>query len=131
MLSQMWRVPIVGVNHCVGHIEMGRIVTGAEDPVVLYVSGGNTQVCCTVVARLHSHCTPASERRGYKSDMPTIREANPLRAAPPAPAHLMHILAVLTHGCAPAVTNCTRPRRASVTILIFFVSSSLFSLIAA
>ena len=44
MLAQLWKVPIVGVNHCVGHIEMGRIVTGAEDPVVLYVSGGNTQV---------------------------------------------------------------------------------------
>ncbi len=40
---QMWGVPIVGVNHCVGHIEMGRVVTGAQDPVVLYVSGGNTQ----------------------------------------------------------------------------------------
>lgn len=25
-------------------IEMGRLVTGAEDPTVLYVSGGNTQV---------------------------------------------------------------------------------------
>jgi N6-L-threonylcarbamoyladenine synthase len=44
MLAQLWKVPIVGVNHCVGHIEMGRIVTGAQDPVVLYVSGGNTQV---------------------------------------------------------------------------------------
>jgi len=44
MLAQLWRVPIVGVNHCVGHIEMGRVVTGAQDPVVLYVSGGNTQV---------------------------------------------------------------------------------------
>ena len=44
MLSQLWRVPLVGVNHCVGHIEMGRCVTGATDPVVLYVSGGNTQV---------------------------------------------------------------------------------------
>lgn len=43
MLSQLWRVPLVGVNHCVGHIEMGRVVTGAQDPVVLYVSGGNTQ----------------------------------------------------------------------------------------
>lgn len=40
---QLWGVPIVGVNHCVGHIEMGRVVTGAQDPVVLYVSGGNTQ----------------------------------------------------------------------------------------
>ncbi|GAB4815052.1 hypothetical protein N2152v2_002098 [Parachlorella kessleri] len=44
MLSQLWGVPIVGVNHCIGHIEMGRVVTGAQDPVVLYVSGGNTQV---------------------------------------------------------------------------------------
>lgn len=44
MLSQLWRVPIIGVNHCVGHIEMGRLVTGAQNPVVLYVSGGNTQV---------------------------------------------------------------------------------------
>merc|ERR1712093_175794 len=35
---------LVGVNHCVGHIEMGREITGAQNPVVLYVSGGNTQV---------------------------------------------------------------------------------------
>jgi len=44
MLSQLWSKPLVGVNHCVGHIEMGRSITGAENPVVLYVSGGNTQV---------------------------------------------------------------------------------------
>ena len=36
--------PIVAVNHCVGHIEMGRLITGADNPVILYVSGGNTQV---------------------------------------------------------------------------------------
>lgn len=35
---------LVGVNHCVGHIEMGRSITGAHNPVVLYVSGGNSQV---------------------------------------------------------------------------------------
>lgn len=43
-LSLLWDKPLVGVNHCVGHIEMGRTITGAENPVVLYVSGGNTQV---------------------------------------------------------------------------------------
>lgn len=43
-LSMLWDIPLVGVNHCVGHIEMGREVTSAENPVVLYVSGGNTQV---------------------------------------------------------------------------------------
>lgn len=42
--SLLWDVPLVGVNHCVGHIEMGREITKAENPVVLYVSGGNTQV---------------------------------------------------------------------------------------
>lgn len=44
MLSQLWDAPLIPVNHCVGHIEMGRVVTGAVNPVVLYVSGGNTQV---------------------------------------------------------------------------------------
>ncbi|KAI9248751.1 putative tRNA threonylcarbamoyladenosine biosynthesis protein osgep-like protein [Sporodiniella umbellata] len=43
-LALMWNKPMVGVNHCVGHIEMGREVTKAKNPVVLYVSGGNTQV---------------------------------------------------------------------------------------
>jgi N6-L-threonylcarbamoyladenine synthase/protein kinase Bud32 len=37
-------VPLVGVNHCVGHIEIGKLVTKAVDPVTLYVSGGNTIV---------------------------------------------------------------------------------------
>src|SRR3989449_2726030 len=37
-------VPIVGVNHCVAHLEIGRAVNGCKDPVLLYVSGGNTQV---------------------------------------------------------------------------------------
>ena len=37
-------IPIIGVNHCVAHIEIGRLVTDARDPVLLYASGGNTQV---------------------------------------------------------------------------------------
>ncbi|KAM5452103.1 putative tRNA threonylcarbamoyladenosine biosynthesis protein kae1 [Microsporum audouinii] len=44
MLSLLWGKELVGVNHCVGHIEMGRYITGATNPIVLYVSGGNTQV---------------------------------------------------------------------------------------
>lgn len=43
-LSMLWQCPLVGVNHCIGHIEMGRLVTGSDNPTVLYVSGGNTQV---------------------------------------------------------------------------------------
>jgi len=36
--------PLVGVNHCVAHVEIGRMTTGAKDPLTLYVSGGNTIV---------------------------------------------------------------------------------------
>lgn len=43
-IAQIWNKPILGVNHCVGHIEMGRLITKASNPTVLYVSGGNTQV---------------------------------------------------------------------------------------
>ncbi|UCE29952.1 MAG: N(6)-L-threonylcarbamoyladenine synthase Kae1 [Candidatus Bathyarchaeota archaeon] len=43
-LAAYLQVPLVGVNHCVAHIEIGRLVAGAGDPVTLYVSGGNTIV---------------------------------------------------------------------------------------
>ncbi|XP_057373499.1 probable tRNA N6-adenosine threonylcarbamoyltransferase [Daphnia carinata] len=43
-VSQLWGKPIIGVNHCIGHIEMARLITGAQNPIVLYVSGGNTQI---------------------------------------------------------------------------------------
>jgi len=43
-LSAWLRVPILGVNHCIAHVEIGCLTEGAEDPVTLYVSGGNTQV---------------------------------------------------------------------------------------
>lgn len=36
-------IPIIPVNHCVAHLEIGRI-TGAKDPVLLYASGANTQI---------------------------------------------------------------------------------------
>ncbi len=42
-LSEKLGKPLVGVNHCVAHLEVGRSV-GAKDPVMLYASGANTQV---------------------------------------------------------------------------------------
>ena len=43
-LAALLRKPIVGVNHCIAHLEIGRLVTGARDPVMLYASGANTQI---------------------------------------------------------------------------------------
>jgi universal protein Kae1 len=37
-------VPLVGVNHCIAHIEIERWKTDLSDPIVLYVSGANSQV---------------------------------------------------------------------------------------
>ena len=48
-LATRMDVPLIGVNHCVAHIEIGRQQCGCDDPVLLYVSGGNTQV----IARLN------------------------------------------------------------------------------
>ena len=44
VLASYLGIPLVGVNHCVAHIEIGKLTTGAKDPVTLYVSGGNTIV---------------------------------------------------------------------------------------
>jgi N6-L-threonylcarbamoyladenine synthase/protein kinase Bud32 len=43
-LASYLNVPLVGVNHCVAHIEIGKLTTKTKDPITLYVSGGNTIV---------------------------------------------------------------------------------------
>ena len=43
-LAASLEIPLVPVNHAVGHIELGCLLTGAKDPVVLLVSGGHTMI---------------------------------------------------------------------------------------
>jgi len=44
-LALSLNIPIIGVNHCVAHIEIGRgTIDDCKDPVLLYTSGANTQV---------------------------------------------------------------------------------------
>ena len=43
-LSGSNNIGMIGVNHPVAHIEIGRLTASSKDPVVLYLSGGNTQV---------------------------------------------------------------------------------------
>lgn len=50
-LSQKAEIPILGVNHPLGHVEIGRRLTGARNPIMLYVSGGNTQVIAHIQGR--------------------------------------------------------------------------------
>ncbi|MEK6984377.1 MAG: bifunctional N(6)-L-threonylcarbamoyladenine synthase/serine/threonine protein kinase [Nanoarchaeota archaeon] len=43
-LAKKINVPLAGVNHCIAHLEIGKLLTKAKDPVLLYPSGANTQV---------------------------------------------------------------------------------------
>ncbi len=42
-LSSKSKKPLIPVNHCIAHLEIGKI-TKAKNPVMLYVSGANTQI---------------------------------------------------------------------------------------
>src|SRR3990170_984563 len=43
-LASYYNIPIFPVNHAIGHIELGKMLTGAKDPLVLLVSGGHTMI---------------------------------------------------------------------------------------
>nr|WP_294806414.1 KEOPS complex N(6)-L-threonylcarbamoyladenine synthase Kae1 [uncultured Nitrososphaera sp.] len=43
-LAGFYKKPLVPVNHALGHIELGAMLTGAQDPLVLLVSGGHTMI---------------------------------------------------------------------------------------
>jgi N6-L-threonylcarbamoyladenine synthase len=50
-LATLLEKPIIGVNHCVGHVEIGKLTSGFKDPVTLYVSGANTQILAMASGR--------------------------------------------------------------------------------
>ncbi|WP_457558466.1 bifunctional N(6)-L-threonylcarbamoyladenine synthase/serine/threonine protein kinase [Candidatus Harpocratesius sp.] len=41
-LALKLKIPLVGVNHCIAHVEIGRVACNCDDPLTVYVSGGNT-----------------------------------------------------------------------------------------
>ena len=44
VLSKDLNVPLIGINHCIAHLNIAKLVTKVKDPVLLYASGANTQV---------------------------------------------------------------------------------------
>ena len=50
-LSERYKKPLLPVCHQVAHIEIGKLTTECKDPVILYVSGGNTQIISLVSGR--------------------------------------------------------------------------------
>ncbi len=60
-LSLKLKKPIIPVNHCIAHLEIGRL-TKAKDPVMLYVSGANTQIIAYTRNEDISGCSKVSKR---------------------------------------------------------------------
>src|SRR5208337_1135310 len=43
-VASYFQIPLIPVNHAIGHIEIGILTTGAKDPLVVLVSGGHTAI---------------------------------------------------------------------------------------
>src|SRR6476469_7537635 len=43
-LATFYKKPLIPVNHALGHIELGTMLTKCNDPLVLLVSGGHTMI---------------------------------------------------------------------------------------
>jgi len=43
-LNKKHNLPLIPIHHSVAHAEVGKFLTGAKDPVLLYASGANTQI---------------------------------------------------------------------------------------
>jgi len=50
-LSSYYKIPIYPVNHALGHIELGKLLTNAKNPLVLLVSGGHTMLLALMMGR--------------------------------------------------------------------------------
>ncbi len=43
-LALYHNIPLIGVNHCIAHIEIGLFLGNLKNPLIVYASGGNTQI---------------------------------------------------------------------------------------
>ena len=50
-LASYYDIPIYPVNHALGHIELGKLLTGAKNPLVLLVSGGHTMLLAFMMGK--------------------------------------------------------------------------------
>ena len=50
-LATKLNIPLIGVNHPIAHIEIAKLTSGFKDPVILYVSGANTQIISLAAGR--------------------------------------------------------------------------------
>ncbi|MFX0194722.1 MAG: KEOPS complex N(6)-L-threonylcarbamoyladenine synthase Kae1 [Candidatus Hodarchaeota archaeon] len=50
-LATYLNIPLLGVNHAISHVEIGKLVHNLEDPLTVYVSGGNTMILAVAAGK--------------------------------------------------------------------------------
>ena len=50
-IADKLNLPLIGVNHCVAHLEIAKLTSGSKDPIFVYLSGGNSQILSYVSGR--------------------------------------------------------------------------------
>jgi glycoprotease/Kae1 family metallohydrolase len=43
-LALRYRLPLIGVNHCYAHVKISEHLCKMDEPLILYISGGNSQI---------------------------------------------------------------------------------------
>jgi len=43
-LAEKYKIPLVGVNHLISHLEIGKVLCKSKDPVFILATGANTQI---------------------------------------------------------------------------------------
>ena len=47
-LAEKYKKPLVPIHHGIGHIEIGKLTTSCEDPVIVYLSGGHNTIIALI-----------------------------------------------------------------------------------
>ena len=93
-LALKYGKPIVPVNHGIAHIEIGIFTTGAKDPLVLYLSGGNTVIATYFDGRYRVFGETLDIALGNMMDV-FVRE---IGLAPPYVKNGVHVIDICAQG---------------------------------
>ena len=93
-LALKYGKPIVPVNHGIAHIEIGIFTTGAKDPLVLYLSGGNTVIATYFDGRYRVFGETLDIALGNMMDV-FVRE---IGLAPPYVKNGVHVIDICAEG---------------------------------
>ncbi len=93
-LALKHKKPIVPVNHGIAHIEIGIFTTGSKDPLVLYLSGGNTIIATYFDGRYRVFGETLDIALGNMMDV-FVRE---IGLAPPYVKNGIHMIDICAEG---------------------------------